>query len=70
MNSIYICTLQKKIQTQKSQRCSVAFPNLDTEYAMGTAPIIYSVSRFGKALIFHGAGIWCSHGQNLNLAVG
>ena len=47
MNSIYICTLQKKNNlNQKSQRCSVAYWYLDTEYAMGAAPIIYSVSRY------------------------
>ena len=31
---------------QKSQRCSVAYLYLDTEYAMGAAPIIYFVSRY------------------------
>ena len=43
MNSIYICTLRQQIQTQKSQRCSVAYCNLlvDTEHAMGTVPIAY-----------------------------
>ena len=39
------------IQNQKSQRCSVAYCNLGTEYAMGTVPIAYSVSRFGKATL-------------------
>ena len=73
MNATYICTLQKKIQNQKSQRSRVL--NLDrnlnftTEYAMGAAPIAYSVARFRSSMIFHSAGIWCSDGQNLNLAV-
>ena len=45
-------------------------------HAMGAAPIAYSVARFRSTAIFHstdpylGTGIWCSDGQNLNLAVG
>ena len=64
---MYITT---KIPNQKSQRSRVEDRNLATEYAMGTAPIAYSVARFRSITIFHSAGIWCSNGQNLNLAVG
>ena len=59
-----VVPIGKLIGTRKSEFAGT--PPL----AMGAAPIAYSVARYGFAAVFHGAGIWCSDGQNLNLAVG
>ena len=43
--------ITEKKWNQKSQRCSVAYLYLDTEYAMGTVPIAYSVSKYKSILL-------------------
>jgi hypothetical protein len=75
MNANYICTLPKHFRIKNHDVPDVQsgiLKYLATEYAMGTrtAHIAYSVARYHFAHMFHGAGIWCSDGQNLNLAVG